>query len=129
MGYATYYSLNIYTDHTEDYQKVIPEDKYNEIRKELDEFISEKEGHDYFTFDEETHHWNNIDQEISEFSLRYPELWFFVYGDGDDQGDEHRHVYHNGKYETIGLPRIWPEIDLKIFKENGQTNETRTTPE
>lgn len=89
MGYYTYYRLEVYG-------KSNVYDIIHELRKW-------SEGANYaFDADGDTLEnckWYDYNEEMVEFSKKYPEVLFVIFGEGEESSNIWRTFYLNGKYE------------------------------
>jgi len=82
MSYRTYFTLLVNGEFSPEHEEEINQ-KYNE-------------GWDLFQ-DDQT--WFNCDQDMKEYSLKYPELVFTLQGLGEDRDDMWFKYFKNGKMQ------------------------------
>lgn len=106
MGYNTYYDLKI-----KDCVRI------NTIIEEL----SDENDDAAYALDENGNtempcKWYDHDEDLKEFSKKYPELLFILNVEGEEPGDIWREYFKNGKMYSDKAEIIFPEFDESKLK-------------
>jgi len=98
MGYDTYYQIEIQPD-PEDYD--VNSWKAQKLEAKLCGDLTLEQHKEQIGFIEENTRWQEMEEEMSAYSLKYPEILFIVHGEGEESQDLWRHYFKNGKsWET-----------------------------
>lgn len=118
MGYTTCYDLIVSN------KRVTRKNARTNISKELDKEIAKKLAKTLFDSDELPYNYDNTDDyypgeyidsivsedsmkwyyhysDMEELSKEYPDLYFLLHGEGEEENDEWLYLYHNGQEEMI----------------------------
>ena len=60
-------------------------------------------------------YWYTHEEDMAEFSKRYPEILFTLYGEGEDNTDIWREYFKNGKYHTIFAKISFDDFDESML--------------
>lgn len=105
MGYDTSFSLVLYNAKT---REIIPPDKWPDWSAGHEEhWIGDiyRERGDLFG------RWYDYGKDMSELSLKYPEILFKLTGFGEGEGDIWRAFYYQGKEYHWELEIKWPTYE------------------
>jgi hypothetical protein len=97
MGYYTYHTFSC--DDPEN------EEKYKEELGEYTKYVD--------SLFQEGVKWYDCDEDMREFSKRYPEVLFIIYGEGEEMGDIWELYTKNGKQQRCDAEVTIPEYDLE----------------
>ena len=95
MGYETRFKLTALTNRNysqRDYLKVLAEIDPREFSPEAHSFEDEFE---------EPRTWYNYKDDMKKLSLKFPDIYFLLYGAGEEQGDVWKAYFCNGKAQII----------------------------
>lgn len=115
MGYKTKYTMRV----------VLPDFKMWEVEdvEETSEDTSSSfqsiaermiEIDDFFLWlgNGEPYKWRSVESSMLQLSTDFPDVMFWLDGEGSEQGDTWRSWYKNGKSECIRPELVWPEFNL-----------------
>ena len=107
MGYYTYYTLKI-KDSIIDSSYVI-----NELREENEDakYALDNEG-----YSQDEAKWYNAEEDIREFSKKYPEVLFILEGQGEESDDVWRTYIQNGKSHSVSGVIKFKAFNKKLLK-------------
>lgn len=60
--------------------------------------------------------WYNSDEDLINFSLKYPNHLFTLEGVGQENGDMWRLYCQNGKFKRLAVEIKWPDFDLSMLQ-------------
>ena len=101
MGYYTDFSITIKGE----FDKKEMEEKIEEVT----DYCFDEHGNRYH----QNCKWYDNVENMTELSKFYPNNLFTVDGDGEENGDVWRRVYHNGRQEDIQVETIYADSDLE----------------
>ena len=99
IGYYTYYTMNYYSDNPE----YTTHEYMTKVAKRLEDICGYAIGPDeedinpFGCLENEPIKWYDHDEDMLILSKQFPNIWFELYGDGEDSEDRWRTLYHNGK--------------------------------
>lgn len=94
MSYRTFFQLTVIGDTNIDHKEEIS-NQYNE-------------GYDLF---DDNHSWYNWDEDMKEYSLRYPNLIFLLEGIGEAWDDIWKCYFKNGKMQQCDVIMSFDDFD------------------
>ena len=56
--------------------------------------------------------WYDMKEDMQKVTLEFPQVTFFVEGNGEEQGDIWKAVFKNGKYKIVKPLITWPDLSL-----------------
>lgn len=101
MGYYTDFKLVINSDEDQDIDH--------------HEAISELYNEGYYIWDEGLK-WYDWEENMREYSQKYPHILFSLYGNGEENGDIWVAYILNGKVQYEELPKTFPPFDESKLK-------------
>lgn len=106
MGYYTNFDLSV-------------NDSLNREIEIIKDFRTNNENAEY-AFDEEGRcnsecKWYKHENELKEFSVKYPDTLFVLSGEGEDYGDLWRLYVKNGKSHRSKAEIVFPDFDLNVL--------------
>lgn len=118
IGYYTNFSLEAYTDPRQKWGSTPSAQEEYDMMKRLCEIsdmwavedIDEGCPFDIITW--ECYKWYDHNEHMTELSKEFPNVWFILEGEGEDQGDIWRTMYHNGRYETVYAEITFPDFNM-----------------
>ena len=110
MGYYTYFNFCVQDFETLEYIDLKKQDEiFEELNKKYE--ITDVDDRDF------TAHWYDIDENMKEFSKKYPEYLFKIYGEGEDGSlDTYIKYFHNGKMQFCQGSLVYDEINKDVLK-------------
>lgn len=73
--------------------------------------------YDPFSFLEDDMKWYDHDEHMIQLSLEFPDMWFELWGSGEDRDDNWRAVYHNGKSNYSRAELVYDEYKHGVFED------------
>lgn len=95
MGYLTRFVIETDPENDELWEKLRQDDELGEV------FIEGRV----------TAKWYSHERDLKDLSLKYPEVLFTVYGEGEESGDIWRKYFKNGKMQVCKAVITFPEFD------------------
>ena len=96
MGYLTCFDFELLEG---------PEDEFQDFLKELALESDYSEIKNGYLYDAKWYDWET---DVFNVSKKFPNVYFVIYGDGEENGDVWRYYCCNGKYKYVEM--VWPEI-------------------
>lgn len=106
MAYRTYYTLSIYTDKGEDFEYEIIDALRSSYNDAFDAFDDSGQPETDAT-------WNNMDNDLKEFSKRYPDIKISIYGEGETNTDLWISWFQDGKMQHCPANITFDEFDFE----------------
>lgn len=80
---------------------------------EIEERIQEVSGYCGLSFDDVYNcKWYSCFEDMKVVSKEFPNVTFFIDGDGEEQGDVWKAIFKNGKSKVVKPEIVWPELKL-----------------
>lgn len=105
MGYTTYFTLEVSKD---DVRIPLPKD----LADRLTEFFDEIDDEEARTSSK----WYDCEEDMKEFSTLFPELLFYIHGEGESSGDLWDLWVRNGKAQMCAAEITYPSYDPEKMK-------------
>ena len=116
MGYNTNYTMRVYTDNPDTYMNVL----FTLERKQILPYAVYDAGYLDDTSEEEPFfelppsdgvHWYDHNDDMLSLSREFPEIRFYLHGEGEESGDLWDAWYLNGKTQFCPAEIIYPPFD------------------
>lgn len=106
MGYYTSYKVRIVSGQLPEYEQQIIADGFTTFEK----LIVTKACGNYGDPFQEANKWYDHDTDMIRFSKMYPDILIELSGEGEENGDQWKSYYKNGKMKLIRPEIVWPEF-------------------
>ena len=109
MGYYTTFTLNCYDNHANSFDISFE----TELGKALTAALHEinpyyfDDDFDLKTLSYDSWKWYDHDEDMVKLSLRFPNYTFILEGEGEENGDLWRTIYHDGKLERLNVKIVY----------------------
>lgn len=125
MGYYTDYELSVYTD--------VPVERLREIDaavRKIDDGIFDDWSHiggDWYANEQK---WYSQEKDMWELSLQFPEVLFYLHGNGEDDDDLWDEYWQNGSFQHCHavIPPYDPKEMKRVFLSADGERLTTTPP-
>ena len=116
MGYCTTFTLNCYDNHANSFDISFE----TELGKALIAALHEinpyyfDDDFDLKTLSYDSWKWYEHDEDMVKLSLRFPDYTFILEGEGEENGDLWRTIYHDGQLERLNVKIVYekPQSDF-----------------
>lgn len=98
MGYYTDYGLSI-------------ENGYH-VQDEIEKRLEEISGYALEVGYVMNGKWYDHDKDMIQLSKEFPDVTFYLEGNGEEQGDVWKAIFKNGKSKVVKPEIVWPELKL-----------------
>ena len=116
MGYLTTFTLNCYDNRVNSLDISFETDFGKELTMALHEINPYyfEDDFDLKTLSYDSWKWYDHDEDMVKLSLRFPEYTFILEGEGEENGDLWRTIYHDGKLERLNVKIVYekPQSDF-----------------
>ena len=109
MGYYTTFTLNCYDNHANSFDISFE----TELGKALTAALHEinpyyfDDDFDLKTLSYDSWKWYDHDEDMVKLSLRFPNYTFILEGEGEENGDLWRTIYHDGQLERLNVKIVY----------------------
>lgn len=99
MGYYTDYTLSV--------------ENAEGKEEEIEQRIREVSGYSGLGFEDVYNcKWYSCFKDMKAVSLEFPNVTFYVYGEGGERGDMWKAIFRNGKSKDVKPQVVWPDLKL-----------------
>lgn len=116
MGYYTHFMLDCYDNRANSFDISFETDLGKALTAALHEINPDYFDYDFslMTLPYQEWKWYDHDEDMIELSKRFPDYTFILEGEGEENGDLWRNVYHDGQMESLYVKIIYkkPESDF-----------------
>ena len=110
MGYYSHYSISIFSGDIE------PMIEYIEKHKEESFSYNMLYALEEFGGDGESCKWYKHDEDMINFSIKFPDTLFELHREGEESGDIEKVYYRNGKSQSCKARIVFEEYDERKMK-------------
>lgn len=109
MGYYTNFTLDCYDNRANSFDISFEADFGKALTAALHEINPGyfDDDFDLKTLSDDSLKWYDHDEDMVKLSLRFPDYTFILEGEGEDNGDLWRAVYHNGQLECLNVKIVY----------------------
>lgn len=83
-------------------------DYFSWMEVEIEDLVNIYDPIDYI-IGGDSHKWYEHDDDMNAISLQFPDLYFVLYGEGEEHGDIWRSFYHNGAHASTHAEIVYNE--------------------
>ena len=126
MGYYSFFSINYHsTTHNDSDSNYFfgVAARLAEISELCSPEEAAAENYPFEFVDSEEYKWYDCKENMEQLSAEYPDMWFEIYGEGEEREDNWRAIFHNGK-STYSQGHIeYEPYEYSAFESAGDMNE------
>ena len=118
MGYLTTFTLDCYDNHANSFDISFETDfgkALTAVLHEINPYYFE-DDFDLKTLPYDSWKWYDHDEDIVKLSLRFPNYTFILEGEGEENGDLWRTIYHNGQLERLNVKIVYEKPHSNFAK-------------
>ena len=118
MGYYTTFTLDCYDNHANSLDISFE----TELGKALTAALHEinpyyfEDDFDLKTLFDDSCKWYDHDEDMVKLSLRFPDYTFILEGEGEENGDLWRTIYHDGQLECLNVKIVYEKPHSNFAK-------------
>ena len=109
MGYYTTFTLNCYDNHANSFDISFETDSGKALTAALHEINPGyfDDDFDLKTLSDDYLKWYDHDEDMVKLSIRFPDYTFILEGEGEENGDLWRTIYHDGQLERLNVKIVY----------------------